>query len=100
MLYGVKKYLDAIQVQQNKIIKILIKTSTYRVSLISLCNELSLLKILSIYQNEICKFLYRYINNKLLTAFSDYFTPLSAIHGCKTEMQSTIDFQFIALTKL
>ena len=74
---GVKKYLDTIQVQHNKIIKILTKTST------SLYNKLSL-KIPNLYQTEVCKFLYRCINNKLPTCFSDCFTPVSAIHSCKS----------------
>ena len=42
-------------------------------------------QIPSIYQTEVCKFFYRYINNKLPTCFSDCFTPVLQYIVAKTQ---------------
>ena len=80
LLYGIlnpgnvtKKYLDVIQVQRNKIIKILNKSFILRVKLAPLYNQLSLLKMSFIYEAKLCKFLYRYINIVLPVCLERFF---------------------------
>ena len=95
LLYGIsnwgnaaKKYLNVIQVQQNKIIKILTKSSTLRFRLAPLYNQLSLLKIPFIYKAEVCKFMYCHINNVLPVCFKDFFMSVSDIHSHQTRHAS------------
>ena len=83
-----KRYLNVIQVQQNKIIKILTKSSTLRFRLAPLHNQLSLLKIPFIYKAEVCKFLYHHINNVLPVCFKDFFMSVSDIHNHQTQHAS------------
>ena len=107
LLYGVinwgnseSKYIHHIQVQQNKLIKILSKTANFRIRLTPNYMQFSLFKLPNLPAKKICKFFYRFINKKLPKCLDDFFVTPSYNHRHATRYALIITFLYFTLTNL
>ena len=76
--------LHKIQVQQNRIIKVLNKAPTFRVKLAPIYNQFSILKLDKVFTLEVSKIMYLDKQNKLPSCLQSYFAQTSEIHNYET----------------
>ena len=78
------KYVNKIQVQQNHIVKIITKTSFFKIKLSSLYNELKLQKLNNIYKLKVLKLKCKFKSKSLSICFNEYFVLPSKVHSYST----------------
>ena len=82
-----KTYLSKLQILQNKALRIITK-SDWRTPITPKFRNLKILKVADLYTFELAKLMHQYYNNSLPPCFSDFFSPLSAIHERSTRSKT------------
>ena len=78
------KYTDRIQIEQNSIVKIIIKLPFIKTKISPLYDKLNLGRLNDIYKLEVLKFIFSFKKKILPNCFKDYFTISSEIHEYPT----------------
>ena len=75
--------LQPFSVLQNNLLRIM-TCSKYRCHITSLCKNLKILKLNSIYQFDLAKFMHKFHHGKLPEIYKEYFQETSSVHSYQT----------------
>ena len=78
------KYTKTIQTQQNYIVKIINNSTSFKIKLMPIYQQLNLMNLCQIYKLEILKFMFKYKNKTLPNCFKNYFVSPSETHNYHT----------------
>ena len=81
--------LHKIQVQQNRITKVLNNAPTFRVKLTLIYNQFPILKLDKVFTLEVSKIMYLAKENKLPSCLQSYFAQTFKIHTYETKPSQT-----------
>jgi hypothetical protein len=88
-IYGTayKKYINKLQVMQNRILKIL-TCKPYRYNSQQLHNELNILTVSNVYSLYVNTFVFKQFNHMLPKIFNQYYQTNECLRGCTTRQGS------------